>query len=724
MSHQEEVFIGGSRMGAVMRAVDWSNTPVGPVESWSATLRMMVRLLLVNRLRMILWWGPTFAQFYNDSFRPVLGAKHPRSMGQAASECWAEIWHIIGPLIETPFRGGDPSWTDDLFLEIDRHGVAAETHWTLAYSPVPDDTVPGGIGGVLGTVNEITDKVVGKRRILLLRDLGARSFEAKTAQEACAIAAESFALHQADVPFALLYLLGDERRYARLAGAAGVATDWTEQMIEVDLDSEISGEQPWPLAKAVQSEELQVVEDLRRRFPSVPPGPWSDPPRSAVVCPIRSNIARQPAGLLVLGVSARLRFDGGHRGFYDLVSSQVAAAIANARAYEEARTRAEPMAEIDRAKIATRETAETANRSKDNFLSVLGHELRNPLSAIRNAITVLAYPASAPADVDALRSLIARQVSQLSHLVDDILDVSRGNAGKIRLERRPMNLADVVNRSVAALKRTGRLALHQVAVHVEPVTINGDPTRIEQMLGNLLDNALKYTPVGGRIEVSCRRDAMTAVVRVRDSGIGISAEDLPRLFEPFVQLDQALERARGGLGLGLAVVNRMVRLHGGTVMAQSEGLGRGSEFVLRIPLLVTAPPAGDARAGPMASSPSRLVLVIEDDADVRYSFSALIRLLGHRVEEAATGPEGLEKLLALRPDLALIDVGLPGLNGYALARTARQSPDGADLFLVALTGYASAEDRRRALDAGFDAHLAKPVAENALREVLARVPSR
>jgi CheY-like chemotaxis protein/anti-sigma regulatory factor (Ser/Thr protein kinase) len=326
--------------------------------------------------------------------------------------------------------------------------------------------------------------------------------------------------------------------------------------------------------------------------------------------------------------------------------------------------------------------------------------------------------------VDALHSLIDRQVSHLSHLVEDLLDLTRITAGKIRLNPRPMNLADAVTRALAALRRTGRLASHQIGVHVDRVTIDGDPTRIEQMLTNLLDNALKYTPGGGRIEVSCERDGTTAVLRVRDSGIGIAAEDLSRLFEPFVQLDRALDRARGGLGLGLALVSRLARLHGGAVTAESEGPGRGSEFVLRIPALAMASPPADVVAAPTAASPSRLVLVIEDDSDVRYSFGVLLGLLGHRVEEAASGLEGMDKLLALRPDVALIDIGLPGLNGYALARAVRESPGGASLFLVALTGYGTAEDRQNALDAGFDAHLPKPVEESALVDVLARSADR
>src|SRR4051794_40659813 len=204
---------GGGDMGALMRTVDWSKTPIGAVETWSPALRTMVRMLLVNRFQLFIWWGPHYVQIYNDASRPILGAKHPRSMGQPAAECWAEIWHVIGPLIDSPFRGGPSTWQEDIFLEINRYGTPEETHFTIAYSPVPDDSVPSGIGGVLGTVHEITGKVVGERRVTVLRDLGAQAAEAKTAEETCATAAKTLAAHDKDIPFALIYLLDAADRH-------------------------------------------------------------------------------------------------------------------------------------------------------------------------------------------------------------------------------------------------------------------------------------------------------------------------------------------------------------------------------------------------------------------------------------------------------------------------------------------------------------------------------
>lgn len=360
MSSATDCLSGGGAMGALMRGTDWSKTPIGPVESWSATLRMMVRFLLANGFQMLLCWGPNFCQLYNDAFQPCLGTKHPKAMGQPASECWAEIWPIIGPLIETPYRGGEATWSDDVMLEIHRRGFAEETHWTIAYSPVPDETAPSRIGGVAATAHEITEKVVGERRIAALRDLSARSAESKSAEEACSIAAETLAQHSKDIPFALLYLNESGRNRARLAGAAGVkpgeaaspfGIDFS-RFSDVDLSAvnsnNASHERLWPLAEAARSEAIQIVDDLPGKLASVPPGPWSEPPRSAVICPIRSGIARQLAGFLVLGISSRLPFDERYRDFCERVTSQVATAIATARAYEPKSLKATPASKSPR----------------------------------------------------------------------------------------------------------------------------------------------------------------------------------------------------------------------------------------------------------------------------------------------------------------------------------------------------------------------------------------
>ncbi|HTX06400.1 MAG TPA: PAS domain-containing protein [Steroidobacteraceae bacterium] len=283
---------GAGEMGALIREHDWTRSPLGAPDQWSPSLRMMVSFLLANRFPLLLWWGPDYISIYNDAYRPVLGAKHPQVLGLPCRECWSEIWHVLQPLIDSPFQGGPATWIEDFELEVRRHGFTEESHFTVAYSPVPDETAPRGIGGVLATVHEITEKVIGERRIAALHELGARSAEAKTAEEACLAASEILARASKDVPFALIYLLEHEGKAARLVAATGMPGDEGAPS-HVWLTDVASEGCPWPLAEAVRTEGPVAVDDLPTRLSRVPPGPWSDPPHSAVVVPIRSNTAHQ-----------------------------------------------------------------------------------------------------------------------------------------------------------------------------------------------------------------------------------------------------------------------------------------------------------------------------------------------------------------------------------------------------------------------------------------------
>jgi len=368
---------------------------------------------------------------------------------------------------------------------------------------------------------------------------------------------------------------------------------------------------------------------------------------------------------------------------------------------------------------AARAEAEAANRAKDEFLAMLSHELRNPIGAISNAVAVLEYERPRDEQSGRLYGIIARQTQQLSRLLDDLLDLARLAAGKVVLRREPVEFQGVAERCVDAFRQFGRTAQHTLSLSTDPVTVVGDPARLEQIVSNLLENAVKYTPPGGRVHVAVEADGAYAVLRVRDTGVGIERAMLARIFDLFTQGARALDRSGGGLGIGLTVVRRLVQLHGGTVEAFSAGLGHGSEFIVRLPRS-TADFAPPARPGPAPAAQPLRILIVEDDGDARTTLRKLLELRGHEVEDAADGISGVAKALGSCPDVAVIDIGLPGLDGYTMARQVRTALAGERMFLIALTGYGEIQDRRLTRGAGFDAHLVKPVKLEELYELLGR----
>ena len=699
--------------------------------------------MLVNRFPMLLWWGPQFCQLYNDAYRPILGAKHPQFLGRPTEECWSEIWDILRPLIETPFNGGPATWMEDIQLELNRYGFTEETHFTIAYSPVPDETVASGIGGVLATVHEISEKVVGERRIVVLRDLGTRAVEAKTAEEACAVAATTLARHPKDVPFALLYLIDDNAKQMRLAGVAGIDAQTSLSPLAINLESE----QPWPLSTRLQSETAQTAAELASRFGAdVPVGPWSDPPREAVVTLIRSNVAHQPAGLLIAGISSRLRLDDAYLSFIELAATQISTAIANARAYEEERKRAEALAEIDRAKIA--------------FFSNVSHEFRTPLTLMIGPLQDILDEPFLPQDAHERLSLAHRNSLRLLKLVNTLLDFSRIEADRIEAVYEPVDLpaltAELASNFRSAIERAGLT----FTVDCDPVSesVYVDREMWEKIVLNLLSNAFKFTLSGG-IKLKLRQARRTVELLVSDTGTGIPAEALPRIFERFHRVKGARGRSYEGSGIGLALVQELVKLHGGNVSVQSE-VDRGTTFTVSIALGKAHLPqerigaerqlpstglrgqsfveealrwlrptdevtqTGDLPVAPppttrTATAPRKKVLLADDNADMR---DYVRRLLSSEYEviEVGNGAEALLEAREHEPDLVLADVMMPELDGFGLLNALRADDRLQSIPVEMLSARAGEDSRVEGLEAGADDYLVKPFAA---RELLARVGS-
>src|SRR5262245_13412649 len=726
-----------SELGSLIRAKDWSTTPIGPRERWSPTLKTMVDFMVVNRFPLLLWWGPDYLSIYNDAYRPILGTKHPSALGQPFREVWSEIDHVLRPLIDAPFNGGPATWMDDILLEVKRHGFTEETHFTIAYSPVPDETAPRGIGGVLATVHEITEKIVGDRRITALRDLGARG-GARTAQSACAIAAHALEPYARDIPFALLYLLDACGGHARLTASSGVAASGANPTPPV----EVGGRQDlWRFADLMQTKVATVIEGLGAAMACVPAGPWSDPPDKAVVLPIKSGFPNRLAGFLVAGVSPRLRLDDQYRGFLDLVAAQISASITTARAYEQERKRAEALAEIDRVKTV--------------FFSNVSHEFRTPLSLIIGPLSD-AQKRKEGLDEEQL-DLVHRNSLRLLKLVNSLLDFSRIEEGRAQATYSATDLArltaELASNFASACER-GNLAL-TVDCPALPAPIYVDRDMWEKIVLNLVSNAFKFT-FEGAVTVSLRQVDDTARLTVSDTGVGIPAPELPLLFERFHRIEGQRSRTHEGSGIGLALVRELVKLHGGSITVESK-VDRGTTFTVCVPFGNAHLPSNrlGAQASPTSTAvgaeafvqealrwfpaaadlgseviddvgvvelpaPLRLegdVLVADDNADMRLYIR---RLLGRgcEVRTVADGETALKQMRERRPSLVLADVMMPRMDGFQLLEAIRADKSLQDLPVILLSARAGEESRLEGLKAGATDYLVKPFSG---RELIARV---
>lgn len=732
-------------MGALMRSHDWTHSPLGYPANWPDALKMSVSICLNSRFPMVLWWGPDFIMLYNDAWRPVLGAtKHPSGFGRPGVESWPEIWDIIGEQMRGVLEQGEATWSDNLLLVFDRYGYLEEAYFTYSYSPIKD--VDGRIGGVFSAVSETTDRVLGERRLEILRELGERSSESRTVQDACSTVAEVLR-GKPDVPFALLYLLDGSGRTANLVAAVGVDAERAQAPAEVDLD----GEDPWCVARVVRSGEAIVLDDLASRFGPLPGGHWPEPTVSAMILPIAKAGQRAgTTGVLITGINPRRALDGRYRGFFGLVAGHMATAVANARAYEEERTRAEALAEIDRAKTA--------------FFSNASHEFRTPLTLMISPLEDLLVRNATSSHVVADKhevELIHRNSLRLLKLVNTLLDFSRIEAGRIQAVYEPVDLAVFT----AELASTFRSAMDRAELRFivdcpplpEPLYVDHDMW--EKIVLNLVSNAFKYT-FEGEIAVVLRlaADGRTVELTVRDTGVGIPEHELPRLFERFHRIEGQRGRTQEGTGIGLALVQELVRLHGGSVQGQSV-LGRGTSFTVSIPTgqshlppdrvggTRTAPSTGvraeafaeealrwlpgaesahevlvekeliGTRSEPAPAAARSLVLLADDNADMR---DYVGRLLNARydVTLVTDGGAALNAARQQRPDLILSDVMMPGLDGFGLLRALRADPDLRDIPVVLLSARAGEEAKVEGLEAGADDYLIKPFSA---RELLARV---
>lgn len=561
----ERVLAGGGEAGALMRATDWSKTPLGPVARWSEALRTMVGVLLRNRFPLMLLWGPELVQLYNDAYRPIFGAKHRRAMGQPARECWSGIWPIIGPMLESPLRGQPATASDDLLLLIDRNGFLEETHFKLAFSPVPDDTVEAtGIGGVLATVAETTEHVYAERQLRTLRELGARTADAATPRHVCEVAADAFSENAFDIPFALFYLVEPGGKVARLAASCGFhMDDGPANPSSIALEAGSSDDDCWPVFRILKAD---VIQELRQLPRVLPRGPWSMATRYALGHLLAHPSALEPFGVMIVGCNPHRELDDRYRGFFELATAQIAGAIRNASA----------IADL----LHTVRLAET-------FVNVIGHDLRNPLSAVATAGALLGRRSESETSMKLIR-LITTSSCEMSSMIDQMVDFARIRLGQgVELARSEVNLADICQAVAAEAE-----AAHRCSVTLSSTgDLLGfwDKNRLRQVVTTLIDhgsgNRSKDSAVLVRLDGS---QPSSVALEVWNAWV-IEPERMATVFEPTAEaLDEPGHGGDARLALALYLGRQVVMAHGGTVRVESSQ-PQGTRFLVELPRFADEP---------------------------------------------------------------------------------------------------------------------------------------
>jgi len=695
----ERALAGSGEMAALIRATDWAATPLGPLAGWPASLKTTVATMLRSRHPMFLWWGPELIQIYNDAYVPSFGVgKHPGAMGQRGRECWPEIWDIIGPQIAAVMRDGTPSWHEDALVPIFRNGAIQDVYWTYGYSPVFDDDWT--IGGTLVVCTETTGRVVAIERERMLRE--AIDHERSRLQQIFAQAPAGMCILRG--PSLVFEFANDQ--YSSLVGHRGLIgrplLSALPELAGQGLDA--------LLLRVMESGEPFVGREMRVRIDRRGNGQIEDRFHTFIHSPLREATGDVNAVIVMV----------------QDVTDEVLAKRHTERLAQE---RVVLLENEQRA----RRTAEIASRAKDDFLATASHELRTPLNAILGWARMLQTgqldPSAYARGIDSIERNARAQV----RLVEDILDGSRIITGQLHLEVRPLDLRQLVASALDAVRPAAEAKRIALTVAVDPAAarVTGDPERLQQVVWNLVVNAIKFTDKGGAVDVQLRRSGTDIQLKVSDTGQGIDAEFLPHVFERFRQAEGSTTRRHGGLGLGLALVRHLVEAHGGTVHAESEGPGRGAVFTVTLPVqavfrevadsVVSNRPLDPALAPLSTRLDGVTVLVVDDEEDARDLVATALRARGAEVRTAKGAAEALEAIATTAFMVLVSDIGMAGSDGYELISRLRGTTGAHGLHLpaLALTAYSREEDRRRALDAGFDGYTAKPVDPDALVQVVA-----
>jgi PAS domain S-box-containing protein len=732
------IFSAAGEMATLMRNKDWSQTSLGPVSVWPQSLKVMLRTMLDSHYPMFVWWGPEMTMFHNDAYISVLGKKHPEALGQSAYRVWHEIWDVVGPLVQSVIQEGTAVFRKELELTMERHGYSEETYFTFSYSPIHDDH--GAVGGLFCACTEETAQIVSRRRLRLLRDLAEGATLVRNDQEALQTGLEILKSEPRDVSFAQAYLFDAKTQTAHLASSFGMDRERNPAPDTIRLDVPHLDSNPWLIRKVFESGRplVQGLRELKsgRRSPA-----------EACVLPIAQSGTQEMAGFLVIGTNPQMAFDEDYQTFCELVGAQLATALTTSRAYNAEKRRAEEFLEIDRAKTM--------------FFSNVSHEFRTPLTLMLGPLEEMRQSSrnTLPPETRNEIEVIYRNGLRLLKLVNTLLDFSRIEAGRVQASFEETDLAAFTSHLASVFRSAVEKAGMTLEVHCEtpqlPVFVDRDLW--EKIVLNLLSNAFKYT-LAGKITVTLKDHGDSVELIVSDTGCGIPEHEIPHLFERFHRVEGVVGRTYEGSGIGLALVQELVKLHHGTIRAESS-VGLGSSFHVVLPTgsrhlpneriarrQRPAATTGDAESfmeeamswlpdavnqhlcpvsNPVKTPESNKyqatfgarILLADDNADMRSYVAGLLG--GHwQVEMACDGLDALAQARANPPDLVLTDVMMPGLDGFGLVQALRAHPLTSGIPIILLSARAGEGSRVGGMDIGADDYLTKPFSA---RELLARV---
>jgi signal transduction histidine kinase/ActR/RegA family two-component response regulator len=722
-------FARSSELGNRISGHDWSATALGPATRWPSSLKTALRLILACPDPMAIYWGHDLVLLHNDAFRAILGSKYPACLGQPAEKVFPELWHLIHDDFRRVMREGKAVRYQDQQLPMVRRGYVEEGYFNYSFSPIEDEN--GDIAGTFVTATETTYSVLGERRTRTLDALAQRMAQSGDEATACDAAVAVLGADPADAVFVMVYRV-HANGHAVLHGATGTGLEHHPGLCPGIIDLGAGPTGPWPLARACREGAIQV-DGLASHLGHGPLGPWPERPHQAMVVPLRPAGSGSEVGFLILGLSPRLVLDAAYRSFCTVAGLHVSHAITNARTYQEERRRAEELAAIDRAKTT--------------FFSNVSYEFRTPLTLMLGPLDEVLDPTvELPPGIRPVIEAIARNGRRLLRLVNTLLDFARIQAGREQAEYRPTDVAalttDIVSAFRSATDRAGLFLNVDCVAPNEAVYIDHDMW--EKIVLNLMSNAFKFTFTGG-ISIGLHEEGRQAVLTVQDSGVGIPAEELPRVFERFHRIEGTRARTHEGSGIGLALVQDLVALHGGTITVASV-FGQGTTFRVALPLGKThldpdrivdhlAPAEASPSAPALAEEAMRWlpetavaekhaaqarILVVDDNADMRAYFS---RLLGRhwQVAAVADGAAALALAQADPPALVISDVMMPGLDGLSLIPALRRQTATAHVPVMLVSARAGTEASVDALKAGACDYLVKPFSP---RELVARVAAQ